>query len=392
MWNPLQSLRWSQTPEEIAAQRELLLKEAPIPCLWMFGKTGSGKTSIIRYLTGAADAEIGSGFRPQTKRSQLYAFPDEDLPIVRFLDTRGLGEAAYDATADISQIDTDAHLVIVTVRATDQAMAALIEPLQAIRKQNPERPILLAVTCLHDAYPGEQHITPDPFPKDVRPLSTEVPETLARCLSAQYDRFDGLFDRAVPIDLTKAEDGFDVIDFGGERLKRAILDLLPAAYRQTLMQMDHVRNELGDQHRRRSERTIIAHSIVAASAAAVPVPWIDIPVVMATQSHLLHRLAADYHQKLDSATLLKLSGVLGGRIALRMGIRELLKFIPWVGMAVNAAAAFAFTYGSGKAASWYFREIKAGHIPTPDELQEVYQEQLRVGAALWKTTRGDTEA
>ncbi|MCA9077809.1 MAG: 50S ribosome-binding GTPase [Planctomycetaceae bacterium] len=392
MWNPLQHFRWSQSPEEVEAQRELLLREAPIPCLWMFGKTGSGKTSVIRYLTGAADAEIGTGFKPQTKHSQLYAFPDDDLPIVRFLDTRGLGEAAYDPDEDISQSDAEAHLIVVTVRATDQAMEEIAGPLRTIRQRKPDRPVLLATTCLHDAYPGEQHIVPDPFPPDGGTLPSEIPATLSRCLTAHYDRFAGLFDRAVAIDLTKPEDGFDVVDYGGDRLKQAVLELLPSAYRQTLMQMEHVREELGDQQRRRSERIILAHSIMAASAAAVPVPWIDIPVVMATQSHLLHRLAADNHQELDSKTLLNLTGVLGGRIALRMGIRELLKFIPWVGMAANAAAAFAFTYGSGKAASWYFREIRAGHLPTAEELQEVYQQQLKIGADLWRTNRQEPDA
>ena len=67
MWNLLRSLRQSNSPDEAAAQRKLLLKAAPIPCLWLFGKTGSGKTSLIRNLTGAVDAEIGSGFRPQTR-------------------------------------------------------------------------------------------------------------------------------------------------------------------------------------------------------------------------------------------------------------------------------------------------------------------------------------
>lgn len=392
MWNPLQHFRWSQSPEEVEAQRELLLREAPIPCLWMFGKTGSGKTSVIRYLTGAADAEIGTGFKPQTRRSQLYAFPDDDLPIVRFLDTRGLGEATYDPAEDISQSDAEAHLIIVTVRATDQAMQEITVPLKTIRSQKPARPILLAITCLHDAYPGEQHIVPDPFAHDGNSLPPGIPDTLSRCLTAHFDRFDGLFDKAVAIDLTKPEDSFEVVDYGGDRLKQAILDLLPSAYRQTLLQMEHVREELGDQQRRRSERVILAHSIMAASAAAVPVPWIDIPVVMATQSHLLHRLAADSHQELDSKTLLNLTGMLGGRIALRMGIRELLKFIPWVGMAANAAAAFAFTYGSGKAASWYFREVRAGHMPTAEELQEVYEQQLKIGAELWRTNRQEPDA
>jgi uncharacterized protein (DUF697 family) len=375
-----------RSAEQIEADRALLQQEAPIPCLWLFGKTGSGKTSIIRMLTGAEDAEIGSGFRPQTRQSRLYAFPDEDLPMVRFLDTRGLGEASYDASDDIAEFHSEAHLLIVTVRATDQARADLIEPLRQIRRDRPGRPVLLAVTCLHDCYPGQQHPAPDPFDESSRPLPEGLPEMLSRCLSAHYDRFEGLYDRAVPIDLTRPEDGFEVADFGGQRLKRAILDLLPAAYRQTLLQMEHVRGPLGERQRKRSERTILAHSVIAASAAAVPLPWVDIPFVMATQSHLLHRLAADYQQPLDSKTLLNLSGMLGGRVALRMGIRELLKFIPWVGMAANAAAAFAFTYGSGRAASWYFREIKAGHIPTPEQLREVYRQQLEAGARLWRTT------
>jgi len=50
-------------------QRRDAIKAAPIPLLWLFGKTGSGKSSIIRMLTGATEAEIGNGFRPQTKSS-----------------------------------------------------------------------------------------------------------------------------------------------------------------------------------------------------------------------------------------------------------------------------------------------------------------------------------
>src|SRR5581483_431126 len=38
---------------------ERLRQRAPIPVIWLFGKTQSGKTSIIKYLTGADDAEVG---------------------------------------------------------------------------------------------------------------------------------------------------------------------------------------------------------------------------------------------------------------------------------------------------------------------------------------------
>src|SRR5690606_18162101 len=111
-----------------------------------------------------------------------------------------------------------AHLLIVTVRATDQATADIIEPLRQIRRDSPGRPVLLAVTCLHDTCPGQQHPTPDPFDESPYPLPEGLPETLSRCLKAHYQRFEGLCDRAVPIDLTRPEDGFEVVDFGGQRL------------------------------------------------------------------------------------------------------------------------------------------------------------------------------
>ena len=101
MWNPLTLFYQNRASRnEFLRRRSELLAHAPIPCLWLLGKTGSGKTSIVRFLTGAPDAVIGKGFRPETRYSRLFSFPDEEVPIVRFLDTRGLGEAGYDAAAD----------------------------------------------------------------------------------------------------------------------------------------------------------------------------------------------------------------------------------------------------------------------------------------------------
>ena len=40
------------------------------PIVWLVGKVQSGKTSIIRALTQASDAEIGSGFRACTRTAR----------------------------------------------------------------------------------------------------------------------------------------------------------------------------------------------------------------------------------------------------------------------------------------------------------------------------------
>jgi uncharacterized protein (DUF697 family) len=272
--------------------------------------------------------------------------------------------------------------MIVTVRVLDHALAEVIEPLRAIRRTTPERPVLLALTCLHDAYPGQQHPQPDPF--DAELLPTRVPDDLRRSIAAQQERFAGLVDRIVPIDLTRPSEGFDEPHFGGPRLKDALIAMLPAAYRQMLLTLDDALKSLQELHERRAMPYVISHSAMAASAAAVPLPWVDIPVVAAIQSHLVYKLAHVYGQPTGARTLLDIAGPVGTRLLARRLLRGALKFIPYVGSAVNAAVAFAYTYGLGKACCWYFGQLRQGNAPSQNELQRVWQSQTTRAAELWR--------
>jgi uncharacterized protein (DUF697 family) len=65
-------------------------------------------------------------------------------------------------------------------------------------------------------------------------------------------------------------------------------------------------------------------------------------------------------------------------------LREVLKFIPLVGMAVGAASSFAFTYAMGMSWDWYFADLRHGNVPTPEQLKEIFAEQLARGHELWK--------
>jgi uncharacterized protein (DUF697 family) len=386
---------WQNVVPKEQTKPEDLVDNAPIPVIWLFGRTGSGKTSIIRYLTGALEAEIGQGFRPQTRQSRRFDFPDDQLPLVSFLDTRGLGEADYDPREDLAEFDEQAHLMLVTVRATDHACEEVLEPLKKIRRANSHRPILLVVTALHDAYPGKQHVSSAELAEltdEQLETSPRLDENLRRALAAQRERWKEVADKMVAIDLTPPEEDFDEPEWGGDRLKRAILELLPAAYRHTLLEMDKVSGALRGSHDRRANRLILAHSAFAASAAAVPVPWVDIPVVMGVQSYLAHRLAELNGQTLDPTALAYVTSSLGGRLAARLGLRSLLKAIPVVGIAANAAAAFAFTYASGWAWNYYFVQVRGGHVPSAEQLREVYQAQLKRGRQLWQATDRPTES
>ena len=78
-WTRLANL-FKANDRQFQARLEDARKRAPTPVFWLFGRTQSGKTSIIKYLTGATDAEIGSGFRPCTRFSREYPFPNAEAP------------------------------------------------------------------------------------------------------------------------------------------------------------------------------------------------------------------------------------------------------------------------------------------------------------------------
>src|ERR671933_717798 len=102
----------------------------PPPVIWLLGKVQSGKTAIIRALTGAERAQIGSGFAPCTRWAARYDFPNSDVPLAVFLDTRGLGEAGYDPREDLAAFQAEAHMLLVVVRAMDMALEQLLRTLQ----------------------------------------------------------------------------------------------------------------------------------------------------------------------------------------------------------------------------------------------------------------------
>src|SRR6516164_7814960 len=115
--------------EQLHEHLDRLRHRLPVPAFWLFGKTQSGKTSIIKYLTGADTAEIGQGFRPCTRFSRLYEFPTAEAPLLTFLDTRGLDEPGYDPAEDLARFNATAHLVLVTAKALDHAQENVLEHL-----------------------------------------------------------------------------------------------------------------------------------------------------------------------------------------------------------------------------------------------------------------------
>jgi uncharacterized protein (DUF697 family) len=361
---------------------EELRQRAPVPVFWLFGKTQSGKTSIVKYLTGAERAEIGKGFRPCTRFSSQYDFPTAEAPLLRFLDTRGLGEPGYDPAEDLANFNDQAHVVLVTVKALDHAQETVLTHLRTLRRARRDRPVVLVLTCLHEAYPHQQHPEVYPFGPDARPLpEAPLPADLARSLAEQKARFEGLFDRVVAVDLTPAEEGYAQPDYGGPALRQTLIDLLPAALGQTLHHLDEASRDLQDFVSRQALPYILGFSSLAATAGAFPIPFVDLVLISGIQTRMVYELAKVYGQPLARERLAELASALGLGMLSRQATRALIKVIPGLGTVLGSVAggalAGASTFALGKAFCYYYRAVLHGHVPNPEDLRRYYHAELQ---------------
>lgn len=389
-WKQLQSVLLDPKVDEAALEASLreARKKMPLPVLWLLGKTQSGKTSIIRALTGNEAAEIGNGFQPCTRYSRFYDCPG-DMPVVRFLDTRGLGEVAYDPGDDVQYCESQAHLLLAVMKVADMHQEPVFEVLRTVRQRHPEWPLLMVQTGLHELYPADsKHILPWPYGDE--PLPDTLPVELRRALLAQRAAAEKLPGstpvRWVAVDLTVPEDGFEPPNYGLEALWQTIEFMLPLGLQHQLTSEQEVR----DLYERTAHQHIVGYSLTAAGLGALPV--VDLVAVSTVQAKLLHGLAVLYGQRWDKRAMTEFLALVGVGIAssylARMVGRAVTKAIPVLGQTIGAAwgasASGATTYALGKAAVYFFTQRKEGLNVDPDTLRRIYVEALEGGASLLK--------
>lgn len=363
---------------------------AQAPVLWLLGKVQSGKSSIVRSVTGDPQVEIGSAFEPCTRASRIHEFPT-DVPVVRFLDTRGLEEAGYDPTDDLAVVERGAHAVIAVARAMDPQQDTLLRVLKQVRQRHPDWAIVLVQTRLHDGYPDDRdHPSPaalasDPDLEDLR----RAMETQARAFRELPGH--GPFHQ-VAVDLTRPEDDFSEQDYGLD----ALLDALEAACsagRAGLIR------ELARNARDSRQARIRPHILGYATAAGVTdmVPVMGMVTVPTLQGKMLHSIGEFYALNWDRPTLKAFLASLGSGTLLGLGAgfaaRQLGKLIPVYGQAAGAAvagaASAAVTYALGRAACYYLEQVRRG-VDTPEGVSEAFHGALKEAHALFRRQSTET--
>ncbi|NJN32157.1 MAG: hypothetical protein HC824_18360 [Synechococcales cyanobacterium RM1_1_8] len=360
--------------------------ELPTTEALLIGKPQAGKSSIVRGLTGVSADIIGQGYRPHTQHTERYAYPAEELPLLIFTDTVGLGDASQataeilgELTRELKQEGQGARILILTVKITDFATDSLRAIAQSLRQTYPQIPVLLAVTCLHELYPSPQDDHPA-YPPDL--------EAVSRAYAAIQTDFAGLYDQAVLLDFTLEEDGYSPALYGLEPLRDRLADLLPAAearaLEQLLSEQTIVSDQLGSLYRNVGRRYISAFSIMAATLAAVPLPFATMPVLTALQASMVGLLGKLYGQTLSpSQAGGVVSSIAGGFVAQAIG-RELVKFIPVFGSVVAASWAAAYTWALGESACVYFGDLMGGKTPDPERIQGVMRSAFEEAKARFR--------
>lgn len=388
LWMAISELLFADGHGSVDEEQARARAQAVAPVVWLLGKTGAGKTAIVAALTGDPRAEIGQGFEPCTRTTAFYDVPPE-APLLRFLDTRGLGEVDYDPAPDIAWCEGQSHLLLVVMQVADPAQDAVLRVLHEARRHHPDWPVVVAQTGLHRLYPaGAAH--PEPYRFDGEQegaAAADVPHALRQALAHQRRLFEGLRGprpRFVAIDFTLPEDGFSPLDYGLEVLWRMLEEAAPLAFAA----LHRARADaVSDRIRAKARPLIYGYGAAAAGAGAIPIPLVGVGGLAGVLALVLRTLASRYGVAWTPGAFAQFTAATGGGAlvwwALRYGLREMLKLLPVIGAAaagaLNAAAAFAVTVGVGEAACVWLGYRRRGLTAPSEEVRRAFAEGLAKG-------------
>lgn len=341
------------TPNEPDLSAAFTKHRQTLPTLWLLGKTGAGKSSLIQAVTGNTTIETGNGFAPCTRTSLSYDFP-EDKPLMRFLDTRGLGESDYDPGEDIRACQDRSNALIVVMKAEEPEQSHVLKALSLIKKNAGIEHVLVVHTAV---------------------CLIESEHERFQCVKYNQDQVE----KAWGSKLDFVEVDFELNDgssFGIMKLTEKLSYLMPII--SELME-DREHLDLEKKLFVRLKKDILWYAGIAGASDAVPVTGtVTVPAV---QARMLYFIAEKYGLEWNRRSMAEFAAVLGAgfgaNFAVRLGIRQLAKLIPGYGQTVGSATAavvsFSATYALGRVACKYIYHKSKGEEVSREELMKIYK-------------------
>jgi len=364
-----------------------LITDSRAPSLFLIGRSGHGKSSVINMLAGKRVAEVGD-VKPTTPGATLYLITFEDkFASWNVVDSRGLFETTPPAGAvtadsvealkvDLRKYEPDVILHVVSApeaRNLERDLEVFKELRETMIRQGVSLPPAIVALNKVDLLDDPRDWPPEVSARKAgqikkcldymaRILLVIEPTQIDRNFSIRgYTTSDTSYPAIIPICALEGDEWNrdTLVDYiGGTLPKSALLDFAQAARRKHLL-------------RRMSTDFIKRFSGIATAIGATPIPVSDMAILIPLQQ-LMVAVVGGLSCRLPTLdTAKEYLAAAGINLAVAFAARELARwateFAPPVAAGVSGALAGTITYGIGKSAEHYFF---AGEIRKPEEFKQ----------------------
>lgn len=375
------------------------------PRIFLIGRTGVGKSSLINALCGAYLSRV-SDTKSCTKNAKIYECKDNERTLMQILDTRGIAESeslndsvsAEDMLINqINEFSPDVTVLMLNCTHRDDVnsdvefLKKVSQSYEIINKMR--LPIVVVVNKCDEMAPSRFKI-PEEYPENKVKKIEEMVQYYKGIIVKNGLKIDNIIPVSSLIDW-QTPDGLEVdvdiienlpqydidnlqIAFDGRYRIEELLDILEKAILDFEAQMGlRMASRLKEVVDRFAKHLNTIFSGISATVALTPIPISDVYVLLVIQSVLVSLIASLSGRdiSLDTAKefIFSMGGVAGAGYAFRLLAQQASKLIngvwPGAGSAVSSGIAAMGTSAIGKAAISYYIDDK-----TMDEAKKKFEE------------------
>jgi small GTP-binding protein len=386
------------------------------PRIFLIGRTGVGKSSLINALCGSYVADV-SDVKSCTQEGNFYECKDGNRVLMEIFDTRGIAEsetmnerisAENQLIDQVNEFSPDVAIFMLNCTHRDDVdddvefLKKVAKKYESINKLR--LPIVVVVNKCDEMAPA-RHKDPAHYPDVKKNKIDEVVRYYKEIIVKHNLKIEDIIGVSSLIDWQTA-DGIEIdvesicnlpkadisnleIAFDGRYRIEDLLDILEKAILDFEAQMGlRMALRLDDLVHRISKHLTKVFAGISATVAVSPIPLSDIYILVILQTVLVALIAALSGREvtLDSAKefVFSLCGVAGGGFMFRLLAQQTSKLInfiwPGAGSAVSSGVAFAGTTAMGKAAIAYY--IDGTDL---DQAKKIFKHQQEVSSMAMTT-------